>query len=119
MGDFNLKGVNWDMGNSTNSLENEFVNGFADLGLLQCIDAPTHNNGKILDIFLTKSKQYITDLKIIDTERYCISAHYAVTSDSSPLTGVLELENIVSESTSLRYNVPKIHSATTCKSHYL
>ena len=50
-----------------------------DLGLLQCIDAPTHNKGKILDILLTKSKQYITDLKIIDTERYCISDHYAVT----------------------------------------
>ena len=44
IGDFNLKGVNWVMGNSTNSLENEFVNGFADLGLLQCIDAPTHNS---------------------------------------------------------------------------
>ena len=79
IGDFNLKGVNWVMGNSTNSLENEFVNGFADLGLLQCIDAPTHNKGKILDILLTKSKQYITDLKTIDAERYCISDHYAVT----------------------------------------
>ena len=79
IGDFNLKGVNWELGNSTNSLENEFVNGFADLGLLQCIDAPTHNKGKILDILFTKSKQYITDLNIIDTERYCISDHYAVT----------------------------------------
>ena len=79
IGDFNLKGVNWNMGNSANSLENEFVNGFAYLGLLQCIDAATHNKGKILDILLTKSKQYITDLKIIDTERYCISDHYAVT----------------------------------------
>ena len=68
-----LKGVNWNMGNSTNTVENEFVNGFADLGLMQCIDAPTHNKGKTLDILLTKSKQYITDLKIIDTERYCIS----------------------------------------------
>ena len=79
IGDFNLKGVNWVTGDSTNSLENEFVNGFADLGLLQCIDAPTHNKGKILDILLTKSKQYITDLKIINTERFCISDHYAVT----------------------------------------
>ena len=68
IGDFNLKGVNWVMGNNP-----------LDLGLLQCIDAPTHNKGKILDILLTKSKQYITDLKIIDTERYCISDHYAVT----------------------------------------
>ena len=79
IGDFNLKGVNWDMGNSTNTVENEFVNGFADLGLMQCIDGPTHNKGKTLDILLTKSKQYITDLKIIDTERYCISDHFAIT----------------------------------------
>ena len=79
IGDFNLKGVNWDMGNSTNTVENEFVNGFPDLGLMQCIDAPAHNKGKTLDILLTKSKQYITDLKIIDTERYCISDHFAIT----------------------------------------
>ena len=82
IGDFNLKNVNWNAGNgiiSTSSLENEFLNGFADLGLLQCIDAPTHNKGKTLDILLTKSKQYITDLKVIDTERYCISDHFAVT----------------------------------------
>ena len=82
IGDFNLKNVDWNGGNglnNTNSLENEFVNGFADLGLLQCIDAPTHNKGKTLDILLTKSKQYITDLKIINTERYCISDHFAVT----------------------------------------
>ena len=73
IGDFNLKGVNWDTGNSSNSLENELVNGFADLGLLQCIEFATHNKGNIRDILLTKSKQYITDLKIIDTERYCVS----------------------------------------------
>ena len=82
IGDFNLKNVNWNAGNginSTSSLENEFLNGFADLGLLHCIDAPTHNKGKTLDILLTKSKQYITDLKVIDTERYCISDHFAVT----------------------------------------
>ena len=79
LGDFNLKGFNWDMGNCINTVENEFVNGFADLGLMQCIDAPTHNKGKTLNILLTKSKQYITDLKIMDTERYCISNHFAIT----------------------------------------
>ena len=46
---------------------------------MQCIDAPTYNKGKTLDILLTKSKQYITDLRIIDTERYCISDHFAIT----------------------------------------
>ena len=79
IGDFNLKGVNWVTGNSNSSLETDFINGFADLGLLQCIDSATHNKGNILDILLTKSKQYITDLKIIDMERYCISDHYAIT----------------------------------------
>ena len=77
IGDFNLKCVNWNMGISTNTVENEFANGFADLGLMQCIDAPMHNKGKTLDILLTKSKQYIADLKIIDTERYCIPDHFA------------------------------------------
>ena len=32
-----------------------------------------------LDILLTKSFSYIKDLKIIDTERYCISDHLATT----------------------------------------
>ena len=79
IGDFNLKGVNWVSGNSNSSLETDFTNGFADLGLLQCIDSATHNKGNILDILLTKSKQHTTDLKIIDMERYCISDHYAIT----------------------------------------
>ena len=83
VGDFNLKGVNWVTGNSKNFLENEFVNGFSDLGLLQCIDAPTHNKGNILDILLTKSKQYIKNLKVTDCERYCISDHFAITFNIS------------------------------------
>ena len=85
IGDFNLKGVNWVTGNSKIFLENEFVNGFSDLGLLQCIDVPIHNmnKGNILDILLTKSKQYIKDLKVIDNERYCISDHFAITFNIS------------------------------------
>ena len=85
IGDFNLKGVNWITGNSKNFLENEFVNGFSDLGLLQCIDAPTHNKENILDILLTKSKQYIKDLKVTHCERYCISDHFAITFNISQL----------------------------------
>ena len=83
IGDFNLKGVNWVTGNNKNFLENEFVNGFSDLGLLQCINVPTHNKGNILDVLLTKSKQYIKDLKVTDSERYCISDHFAITFNIS------------------------------------
>ena len=79
IGDFNLKGINWNTGSSSNSQENAFLNGFADLGLLQCINDTTHSKGNILDILLTKSKQYVTDLKIIYTERFCISDHFAIT----------------------------------------
>ena len=78
IGDLNLKSINWSTGTSENALETEFLNGFAELGLVQCIDAATHNKGNILDVLLTKSKHYISDIKIIDTERFCISDHYAI-----------------------------------------
>ena len=78
IGDLNLKSINWSTGTSENALETEFLNGFAELGLDQCIDAATHNKGNILDVLLTKSKHYISDIKIIDTERFCISYHYAI-----------------------------------------
>ena len=78
IGDLNLKSINWSTGTSENALETEFLNGFAELGLIQCIDAATHNKGNILDVLLTKSKHYISDIKIIDTERSCISDHYAI-----------------------------------------
>ena len=83
IGDLNLKSINWSTGTSENVLETEFLNGFAELGLVQCIDAATHNKGNILDILLTKSKQYISDIKIIDTERFCISDHYAISFNIS------------------------------------
>ena len=78
IGDLNLKSINWSTGTSENALETEFLNGFAELGLAQCIDAATHNKSNILDVLLTKSKHYISDIKIIDTERFCISDHYAI-----------------------------------------
>ena len=76
--DLNLKSINWSTGTSEIALETEFVNGFAELGLVQCIDAATDNKGNILDVLLTKSKHYISDIKIIDTARFCISDHYAI-----------------------------------------
>ena len=57
----------------------KFLNGFADLGLFQCINTATHDKGKTLDILLTTSTSYLKNLKIIDTERFCISDHYAIT----------------------------------------
>ena len=79
VGDFNLNGIDWVTGNTRGSIEREFLNGFADLGLIQCINTATHTKGNTLDILLTTSTSYLKNLKIIDTERYCISDHYAIT----------------------------------------
>ena len=79
VGDFNLNGIDWVTGNTRGSTEREFLNGFADLGLIQCINTATHTKGNTLDILLTTSTSYLKILKIIDTERYCISDHYAIT----------------------------------------
>ena len=79
VGDFNLNGIDWVSGYTKSSIENEFLNGFADLGLIQSINVATHNKGGTLDILLTTSTSYLKDLKIIDTERFCVSDHYAIT----------------------------------------
>ena len=79
VGDFNLNGIDWDSGYTRSSIEREFLNGFADLGLIHNINVATHKKGNILDILLTTSTSYLKDLKVIDTERFCISDHYAIT----------------------------------------
>ena len=43
VGDFNLNGIDWVSGYTKSSIENEFLNGFADLGLIQSINVATHN----------------------------------------------------------------------------
>ena len=79
VGDFNFNGIDWVTGNTRGSIEREFLNGFADLGLIQCINTDTHTKGNTLDILLTTSTSYLKNLKIIDTERYYISDHYDIT----------------------------------------
>ena len=79
IGDFNLNGVTWATGSYKTSVEKEYIHGFANLGLLQCINEPTHKRGNTVDILLTTSLNHIKDIKIIDTERFCISDHFAIT----------------------------------------
>ena len=101
IGDLNLKSINWSTGTSENVLETEFLNGFAELGLVQCIDAATHNKGNILDVLFTKSKRYISDIKIINTERFCISDHY-------PLVLTSGIRFIVSHAPNVRAIITKM-----------
>ena len=53
--DFNLNGIDWGSGYTRSSIEREFLNGFADLGLIQNINVATNKKGNILDILLTTS----------------------------------------------------------------
>ena len=79
IGDFNLNGLTWATGSYKTSVEKDYIHGFANLGFLQCINEPTHKKGNTLDILLTTSLNHIKDIKIIDTERCCISDHFAIT----------------------------------------
>ena len=46
IGDFNLPSVTWGPTlNSSNSIEKAFLDNFAENGLIQCIDLPTHLRG--------------------------------------------------------------------------
>ena len=48
IGDINLYKVDWPEGTSSNQLQMKFVNLFNDLGFLQLIHEPTHEDGKTL-----------------------------------------------------------------------
>ena len=88
VGDFNLSGVNWfpedsEGVTSSSSIEEEFVNSFHNFGLEQCIDSPTHIQGRTLDLLLTNSKNMIKDLKVLHTTSICKSDHFPVTFNVS------------------------------------
>ncbi|MCP4492513.1 MAG: hypothetical protein GY820_35180, partial [Gammaproteobacteria bacterium] len=78
VGDLNLKGVSWDVLSSAVPIEQSFFNSFVDLGLVQCINQPTHQKGNILDILLTNSEASITDLQVLDKDSVCRSDHFPI-----------------------------------------
>ena len=79
IGDLNLKGINWENGTARGNLENKFLNGFAELGLVQCLKHPTHIKGGTLDVLFTTSESYINNLKVGLNEAHCNSDHYPIT----------------------------------------
>ena len=76
IGDFNLRNVNWETHASTNNVEQLFLEEFFKLGLIQCITAPTHTKGNILDILLTNSESLLNNVQILSN-----CDHYAITFD--------------------------------------
>ena len=79
IGDFNLRHANWETFSSSNSTEQTFINEFVRLGLIQCIFSPTKNKGNILDILLSNSDNFISDITILSNNESCKSDHYAIT----------------------------------------
>ena len=79
IGDFNLRHANWETFSSSNSTEQTFINEFVRLGLIQCIFSPTHIKGNILDILLSNSDNFISDITILSNNESCKSDHYAIT----------------------------------------
>ena len=81
VGDFNLPHINWSDGTGVSTIDNTFLNGFAECGMVQRIHSSTHNKGSILDILLSKSKNHVCNLKILNDKSYCYSDHYPITFD--------------------------------------
>ena len=59
IGDFNLSTVSWPVNYENdvigNRMDKLFVESFDELGLHQCINVPTHDKGKTLDLLLTNN----------------------------------------------------------------
>ena len=58
-----------------------FLEEFFRLGLIQCIKAPTHIKGNILDVLLTNSENLISDIQIKSNCEICKSDHHAINFD--------------------------------------
>ena len=82
VGDFNLSSISWPLsevlGNG-NCTEKLFIDSFDELGLDQCILGSTHNKGRTLDLLLTNSKNFITDITVFPDKYLCKSDHYLIT----------------------------------------
>ena len=78
IGDFNLNKANWLLNTSTSSIEQAFLDEFVQAGLIQLINESTHIKGKILDILLTNSEQFINNITISNTKGLCKADHYTI-----------------------------------------
>ena len=82
IGDFNLNSVTWplteEVHNMANRIDKMFIDSFAEFGLQQCLESPTHNKGKVLDLLLTSNSALINDLKVHGGGEICKSDHYPI-----------------------------------------
>ena len=81
VGDFNLPKIDWSNRTGTSTLENAFLIGFTECGMIQCVHEATHIKNSILDLVLSKNADHIKNLKIALDNLYCFSDHYPITFD--------------------------------------
>ena len=79
VGDFNLPRINWGDLSSNITLEQDFLNMFAENSLLQCINVPTHRHGNTLDLLLTQSNRFVENITVHNESLLCKSDHYLIT----------------------------------------
>ena len=78
IGDFNLSCTDWLSKKSSNTVEQQFIDSFSELGLNQCVSNPTHTKGNTLDILLTNSENYVSNLGVMEPNSVCFSDHFPI-----------------------------------------
>ena len=79
IGDMNLNCVSWPAGETSCELQNSFLDFLTgDLGHTQLINEPTHKAGNVLDLLFTNVPNIITNLKILDRNKACLSDHFGI-----------------------------------------
>ena len=79
LGDFNLNKTVWPEGVSSSKLEGKFLNTFQDIGFSQLINVPTHDEGRTLDLLLSNSPNFVSDINVLEQNQVCNSDHFAIT----------------------------------------
>ena len=79
LGDFNLPRTSWPEAESSDNIENLFIDTFNDLGMYQLVSYPTHDKGKILDLILTDKPGLVKDINIFNQHTVCQSDHFGIT----------------------------------------
>lgn len=81
VGDINLSNSNWSTCSSSKHIEQQFLDTFSNLGMVQLITEPTHRVGNMLDVLLTNCPQLVTNIVVLGDNLPVSSDHFPITFD--------------------------------------
>ena len=84
IGDFNLNKVTWPGGNTTCENQQGVLDVLLDVGFEQLVDKPTHLKGNTLDLVLSNTPDFVSNISIKDRDHVCTSDHLAITFELGP-----------------------------------